>query len=459
MLITLSQQGTTFKNLGHVFRIYSLPCPLAACGKLHGMRTNKVIGTRRRFPRKYVIAAAMFLVACEPQVSAEGQKPVQVVALPSPAGPGSAEPHLALVGNANAGLVLSWQAIDGDMASLNYARLEKGAWSKPVRVAQGDNWFVNWADYPSVEPMADGRLAAHWLVKRDAGTYAYDVWISLSADGASWGEPFIAHHDGTSSEHGFVSLFPWAGNTGAVWLDGRETSGGEHEHDHEDSGDAGMTLRFGLFDAQGLTVQEGLVDELTCDCCQTDTALAGDALVLAYRDRTQEEFRDIAVSRYDGQTWSEPVLVDDQHWTISGCPVNGPAISARGEDVAVAWFTGAAGTGQVKAAISRDGGRSFGPPIMLDPAGAIGRVDIAWLDEQDLAVSWMGRADPDADLKVMRLQNGTAAGEALTVTHMSESRRSGFPQMVLQGNKLVFAWTEVGENNQVRVATLDISAL
>lgn len=421
------------------------------------MRINEAIGTRRRFPGKYVIAAALFLVACEPQVATDEDTPAQVVAMPSPAGPGSAEPHLALADDGNAGLVLSWQAVDGDMASLNYARLVQGTWSKPVRVAQGDNWFVNWADYPSVEPMADGRLAAHWLVRRDAGTYAYDVWISLSAEGTSWSEPFIAHRDGTSSEHGFVSLFPWAGKTGAVWLDGRETAGGEH--DHEDHGGGGMTLRFGLFDAQGLAVQEGPVDELTCDCCQTDTARVGDSLVLAYRDRTQEEFRDIVVTRYDGQTWSKPVPVDDQHWTISGCPVNGPAIAARGENVAVAWFTGAAGTGQVKAAISHDGGRSFGAPVMLDPVGAIGRVDIAWLDDQDLAVSWMARADKDADLKVVRVHNGEVTGTAVTIAHMSESRRSGFPQMVLQEDALVFAWTEAGETNQVKIATLDASGL
>jgi hypothetical protein len=42
---------------------------------------------------------------------------------------------------------------------------------------------------------------------------------------------------------------------------------------------------------------------------------------------------------------------------------------------------------------------------------------------------------------------------------MSESRRSGFPQMVLQEDALVFAWTEAGETNQVKIATLDASGL
>ena len=116
---------------------------------------------------------------------------------------------------------------------------------------------------------------------------------------------------------------------------------------------------------------------------------------------------------------------------------------------------------ELKALVSGDCIIMFGttPPVLLDPVGPIGRVDIVWLDEQNLAVSWMARADYGAYLKVIRLQNGKVSGEAVTVTNMSESRRSGFPQMVLMNGQLIFAWTEVGEINQVKMATLGASAL
>jgi hypothetical protein len=378
-----------------------------------------------------------------------------VVALSSPADPGSGQPHLAL--DHGGGLLLSWQAVDGEVASLNYSRFKDGAWSAPVKVAQGDNWFVNWADFPAVQPMPGGALAAHWLVRHGQASYAYDVWMNLSRDGLRWRRPFITHQDGTATEHGFVSLFSWQGHAGAVWLDGRQTAGGGHEHSEHDAG--GMTLRYGLFDSHGKAVREGLVDELVCDCCQTDVALSGDALVLAYRDRDPQELRDVSVRRYDGSNWSAPVAVDDQPWTLSGCPVNGPAITANGENVAVAWYTGAAGTGQVKAAVSRDGGRSFGAPVMVDADSALGRVDIAWLDGDDLAVSWMDKAEGDAELKVMRLKGGLEPGEPLVVTRMSSARRSGFPQMVMLQDQLVFAWTDLGTLDQVKLARLQTDAL
>lgn len=427
------------------------------------MNTDMAIGTRSRFSAKSVIIAALYasaalaLPGCEQQSPAQSSSATPVTMLPSPAGAGSAEPHLAL--DSDGTLVLSWQNSDkesGD-ASLNYARLTDDGWSAAQQVARGDNWFVNWADFPSVEPMGDGGLGAHWLVKRDGGPYAYDVWLSQSRDGTNWSEPFIAHQDGTASEHGFVSLVNWQDHLAAVWLDGRETGGGSH--DHEEHGPGGMTLRFGVFGDQGETLQEGLVDELTCDCCQTDMARVGDELIVAYRDRSAEEMRDIAVRRFDGSNWSEPLLVDNEHWYMTGCPVNGPALAARGEQVAIAWFSGATNTGQVKTAVSHDGGHSFSEPLILDAEAALGRVDIAWVNDQDFAVSWIDRAGKGAKLKVMGIAGGTAIGEPVTISEISKTRSSGVPQMVFMGERLIFAWTEVEDQTRVGVAALDVGAL
>ncbi|MDH3401451.1 MAG: hypothetical protein OEM03_10875 [Chromatiales bacterium] len=427
------------------------------------MSINEAIGTRSRFPGKYVIiavicgAASMTLAGCGQDNSVVAPPPGGVTALASPAGPGAAEPHLAL--DADGSLILSWQTSDKEsgQASLDYARLVDGNWSAPQRVAQGDNWFVNWADFPSVEPMGDGRLTAHWLVKREGGPYAYDVWLSQSQDGSNWSEPFIAHHDGTASEHGFVSLFGWGDHAAAVWLDGRETGGSSH--DHEGHGGGGMTLRFGVFDEQGEVVQEGLVDKLTCDCCPTDIARVGDGMILAYRDRSGEEMRDIAVRRFDGSSWSEPMLVDDEHWHITGCPVNGPALAANGEQVAIAWFSGATETGQVKTAISRDGGRSFSAPVIVDTEAALGRVDVAWLNDQDIAVSWIDRVGKGAALMAMRATDTSTIGEPVSIAEVSKTRSSGVPQMVMMDGKLIFAWTHVGESTRVELATLDKESL
>ena len=42
---------------------------------------------------------------------------------------------------------------------------------------------MNASDFPSVVPISGQHWAAHWLVKRPGGNYAYDIALAMSADG------------------------------------------------------------------------------------------------------------------------------------------------------------------------------------------------------------------------------------------------------------------------------------
>jgi hypothetical protein len=137
----------------------------------------------------------------------------------------AAQPNLSAT--AGGGLLLSWIERDaGSGHRLQMAEYKEGTWSAARSIAKGNDWFVNWADFPSTTALPDGTLWAHYLVKRSAGTYAYDVMLKQSKDGGkSWSTPVIAHNDGSESEHGFVSLWPWSASELAVaWLDGRDTA-------------------------------------------------------------------------------------------------------------------------------------------------------------------------------------------------------------------------------------------
>ena len=94
------------------------------------------------------------------------------------------------------------------------------------------------------------------------------------------------------------------------------------------------TLRAAVMDAQGQFTERQQVDALVCDCCQTAAVMTLDGPLVIYRDRTETERRDIASSRRLQGNWtvSQPVGVDG--WQINGCPVNGPALVARENDVA-----------------------------------------------------------------------------------------------------------------------------
>jgi hypothetical protein len=132
---------------------------------------------------------------------------VQPVESPAPAN--SAQPQLSVSAR---GVLLSWIERDAARATLKFSELTPAGWSAPGVVASGDDWFVNWADVPSVIRLPNGTLAAHWLQKSGPGTDAYDVRLSHSKDdGRTWAPSFRPHADQTPAEHGFVSLFPAAG--------------------------------------------------------------------------------------------------------------------------------------------------------------------------------------------------------------------------------------------------------
>jgi len=371
------------------------------------------------------------------------ERPVEITLEPaaeiaSPAGPASGEPFLAVAPDGD--LLMSWiQRVDS-AHELRFARYEDGAWSAPRTIARSSLFFVNWADFPSIIGLPDSRLAAHWLGRSGPGRYSYDVWVAFSSDdGTTWSEPERPHNDGTESEHGFVSLFPWQNQLGAIWLDGRKYA--EAEQNPEALRE--MTVQFALLDGK-TRATESLVDGRACDCCQTDVAIAESGPVLVYRDRSNDEIRDIAVSRFIDNTWTQPVPVYNDGWNINACPVNGPAIAARGPNVAVAWFTGAQDSARVNLAFSNDAAASFQPPIRIDSGDPIGRVDVMLLDDETAVVSWLERQDNTTRILARTARPGQSAGPIASIGDSSAERASGFPRLAQSGDRVVFAWTQPG---------------
>ncbi|RMH11423.1 MAG: exo-alpha-sialidase [Gemmatimonadetes bacterium] len=355
---------------------------------------------------------------------------------------------------------MSWLEPDAeDRWSLRTARLKDGGWSDPVTVAQSVEkpFFVNWADFPSVRRVGEQRLVAHWLV-RDGEGYAYSVRMAESRDeGRTWSEPWRPHEDASPTEHGFVSIVALGeGDAGLSWLDGRALAAaaaahGEGAHGSGDaSGDgsegpkAFMQLRFRVWAGGGEALPEELVDGTVCDCCQPDMALAADGPVLAYRDRTADEVRDIYVARRVNGRWSEGVRVAEDGWVMPGCPVNGPAVDARGQHVVVAWFTAPEGERRVQVAFSSDGGASFGRALRVDGGVPLGRADVVLREDGSALVGWMEREGESAVWRVRAVRPDGAMGEPVRAFTLDAGRGSGFPRMVPHGDAIVLAWTEPG---------------
>ena len=361
----------------------------------------------------------------------------------------SGEPNLFV--SASDELFLSWIENPNDsIAVLQFSKMVNGAWESPKEIARGQDWFVNWADFPAMSVYANNgnHMAAHWLQKSKGGTYDYDVKIAQSSDGGqSWSSPLVPHTDGVSAEHGFVSFLPLAeGRMMACWLDGRNT---------KTEGGA-MTLRTAELDIEGNLFEEAELDNRICDCCQTGAALTAQGPVVVYRDRSEGEIRDIYIVRKVNGTWQDPQPVFQDNWLINGCPVNGPAIDARENRVVVAWYAMPEGERQVKVAFSEDAGASFGSPIRIDSGNPEGRVDVIMLEDGRTLVSWLeNKEEGEAAIQMTIIDRNMEKSETISLASSSTSRSSGFPRIVQVGDDIILAWTGVdGKKTKVKTAKI-----
>lgn len=395
------------------------------------------------------------VAACSSERSSDApsSRTAVIDTIASPAAPGSAEPNLTV--SPEGRVYMSWLEPGQSGHALRFAALDGTQWSAPQTIREGKDFFVNWADFPSIEALEGGRLAAHWLQRNGSGTYAYGVRISQSADGGkTWSAPVMPHRDSSQTEHGFVAMWRDDAQLGAVWLDGRKFSKAGHDASNEM-----MLLTTGIA-PDGQLGAEVRLDERTCDCCQNSAAMTSDGPIVAYRDRSPDEIRDIYVTRRVGGKWTAGAPVHSDNWKIAACPVNGPSIAAVGRRVALAWFTAANDSARVKLAFSDDAGKTFGEPVRVDGGNPAGRVDVALLQDGSALVTWIERIGGDtAAVRARRVGRDAKVGNATTIASSSAARASGFPQMAITASDVVFAWTIPGQPSSVNVARVKLAEL
>jgi len=364
-----------------------------------------------------------------------------------PVGDSSAEPYLYT--DRNGIVYLSWIETTGKQSTLKFSSFVNDKWSEPVTIASGDNWFVNWADYPVIATNGSNSLFAHYLEKSDAAKFTYDVKLVSSIDsGRTWRQSEKLNEDTVKAEHGFVSIIPYNDQFFVTWLDGRKTASEEEHSGHGHHGE--MTLRAALIDKNGNKANEWELDGKVCDCCQTTAAITNTGPVVAYRDRSDKEIRDMSIVRFINGAWTEPKTIYADNWEIKGCPVNGPRADAINNNLAVAWFSMKDKRAEVKLAFSNDGGNTFNKPIQIDEGNPIGRVDVAMVDSTRAMVTWM----EGSSIKAVQVQVNGTKEPSMMIALSSDKRSGGFPQMTKSGNKLFFAWTD-DKAKTIRVAQMD----
>jgi len=385
---------------------------------------------------------------------------VEVTDIPVPSSGHAGEPFLTH--DADGHILASWVERHDETARLMWSRLDDQSWTDPHEIASGDDWFVNWADVPSIAVHSSGVMAAHWLQRLGSGRYAYGVRISLSQDGgATWSKAGWLHEDRSATEHGFVSLTAIHDGFMAVWLDGHAYADERRE----------MSIHSRIISLDGSLGDEVAIDARVCDCCPTEIAQMEDGSLLSlYRDRSEGEQRDIAFSRFDGSTWSQTAPLHEDAWMIEACPVNGPAADVMDDTLVAAWFTMASGSAEVYWAFaSADQARSsaadseplFESARLLTTKRPAGRVDLIMESDNSALLLWLEGGEPDvAGLYVSRIHADGHQDASFRVAETSSSRAVGMPRLVKDEAGFVAMWTLPGETRddpaQLRSARLTI---
>lgn len=353
-----------------------------------------------------------------------------------------------LTATADGRLLLSWLSKqEGRRTALQFGSYtDAGGWqSQPRTIAVGQSLMANWADVPHILATPDGALWVQWLQANASGPSAYDVVLARSRDGGqNWAQMTRVNQEASGSYSGFVALWAAANNRlGIAWLDGSGKTAGHEEHDGYGGG--AMQLRTNAFDMNLERGEDVTVDALVCDCCQTDVAITAGGPLLAWRGRSEGEIRDILTARLDAGSWTVPKPVHADGWKTEACPVNGPAVAARGNDAVVAWYSEGDGAPAVRIARSGDAGDSFAAPVVVARGqDVLGRVDAA-LDGQQAWVAWLREDEANQTLMLARYSTDLSKElQRIEVASLQgRGRATGFPKLVVHADVAWLVWTDV----------------
>jgi hypothetical protein len=395
-----------------------------------------------------VLAAVSCTDELRPTVSTKQTAPaphpsadLAVTAIRVPFSGASVEPNIAA--DRNGGFVVSW--IEKATSSFIFAPYRDGSWFQPRMITHG-RLLVNKADFPSIAVAPEGTLYAQWIETKGEAT---SIRVAQSTDnGATWSAPLRPHAD-AASEFGFASLLPAHDRSAhLIWVDGAKAA-------QQPEADAENELHAATIDADGKLSAVVTLDPRICDCCQTAAAMSDDGPVVAYRDRSPDEVRDISVIRLTPDGWTQPKTLHADGWKIAACPVNGPQLDAKGKQVVAAWFTDAGNHPRVSVAFSRDSGASFGAPVVVDDGKPIGHVDVGLLDDGSAIVTWLEQSGEKVRIEARRVESDGTRGNATIVAEASTA--VGFPRLAVSKQNVAVVWNGGGTEPSIRMATIRTS--
>ncbi|HEY7338481.1 MAG TPA: hypothetical protein VH639_26580 [Bryobacteraceae bacterium] len=355
-----------------------------------------------------------------------GQK-LTATAAANPSGNGSIQPNWGMA--ADGSVLLTWVEPAGEgLGTLKYAARKGSVWSEARTIATGRRFWRHPAEIPEMIALSDGTLLAHWVEKGKDSSDAEYILVSSSRDGLHWTAPQMAHKDRGPVQHGLASMVASGPKEASIfWLQALK---GE---------DGPVSLMRTIVGADGKEIREEDIDSDVCSCCPTSAVNTAKGLLVAYRDHTPQDIRDIGILRFEGGRWSNSKILHPDKWQINACPVNAASAAAKDNRVAVAWYTEADDMPRVQVAFSSDAGTTFGKPTTVSTRDTQGYASTALTSDGGAVVSWIEEGTNSARALVRVVSPAGVAGPVVEIAQGSRASL-GYPKLGHSANETWIAW-------------------
>jgi hypothetical protein len=189
-----------------------------------------------------------------------------------------------------------------------------------------------------------------------------------------------------------------------------------------------------------------------CYCCKTAFAAGRDGtLFAAWRQVYEGNIRDIAfaVSRDGGRTFGPPVRASEDLWEIHGCPDDGPAMVVDGSgDIHLVWPTVVTGeegepAGALFYASTRDG-RTFTPRQRVPTLGGPRPMHPQIVVDQtgEIAIAWDELVNDQRVASLRTVTRGARGAAAFgPVVTLDERAPAQYPALAATNEGILAVWT------------------
>jgi hypothetical protein len=287
----------------------------------------------------------------------------------------------------------------------------------------------------------DGNVFVAWLDERNIKTAAHakntdgDIFVESSAKQASDDFRYIkVHHNSNQNETNKTDENNSAHN-----------SANHNTAMKNEAAEPNSEVYFAFSSDGGKTFSPNKkIAADACPCCKTALLAAPDGRIYAsWRQVLPGEFRHIAVtsSQNNGADFDTPIIVSDDRWQISACPVSGaPMIFDAENNLQIFWYSeGAKGKPGLYGTVSKDKGKTFAERRLINENAASGTPSLAVNTGKNIKVVWASNenvytSDASADLS-----------ESIKTEEIGGGK---LPATVIVGSKLFTVFVKKEESKQ-----------